>query len=208
MKKYLAFSILLPALIIFCMAAECPCGNRGTAHHKRFPVKERSIGNSGDAMKYTFTKLCKLKITDAQIKNVRDDETLVLPNEKKIVKITGYLRLLKESADDCDLHMEIATKKADGAYRFIAEIPNTDEYCDLRKQVYDVLKSKYNLNKRKEYDFGTGSIDVLPKITVTGLVFFDNAHISHDDPDAGHNHGSALVQTLWEIHPVFKVEWL
>src|ERR1043165_6071835 len=155
MKKIPTLSILLLSIIFFRAAAECPCGNTGTAHHKRFPVKGRNAGHSENAVKYTFAKLCKLKISEDQIKDVKDDETLVLPNEEKIVKITGYLRLLKESPDDCDLHMEIATKKGETAYRFIAEVPNTDAYCDLRTQIYATMQSKYNLDRKKEYKFGT-----------------------------------------------------
>ncbi len=206
MKTSLPLLFLFFAFI-FC-AADCPCGNTGTSSHHRWDVKTRHPGSAGHASKYTFAKLCKLKISNDQLEQVRHDPTLVLPNENKIIKITGYLRLLKESPDDCDLHMEIATLKSNGAFRFIAEVPNTDEYCDLREEIFTQLQNRYQLARKKKYEFGTSSMPELPRITVTGFVFFDNSHFSQADPDAGHNHGSALVQTLWELHPVFKISWL
>jgi|GEM_PF-3028698 len=207
MKTSLPLLLLFFAFIL-CCTADCPCGSTGTSSHHRWELKTRHAGSASQAVKYTFTKLCKLKITNDELTQIKHDALLELPNEKKIIKITGYLRLLKESPDDCDLHMEISTLKADGAFRFIAEVPNTDEYCDLREEIFKQLHDKYNLTRKKKYEFGTTALPALPRITVTGFVFFDNSHFSQSDPDAGHNHGSALVQTLWEVHPVFKMSWL
>jgi hypothetical protein len=40
---------------------------------------------------------------------------------------------------------------------------------------------------------------------VTGHGFWNGAHYSAANRKAGHNHGSANVKNLWELHPVFKL---
>ena len=44
------------------------------------------------------------------------------------------------------------------------------------------------------------------KLAITGYPFWDSAHWSKADQKKGHNHGSAQVATLWELHPAWKVE--
>ena len=197
MKK-LFISLLLPGFLLSSYAAECPCGEKGEAKHKRITVKDRIIGDSDDAVKYTFSKFYKLKITKNQLTRIQKDAELVLPNENKIIKVTGYIRLLKEADDDCDIHIELAADKNPVANRIIAEVPNTEEYCDLREEIFTELKERYNLNKKKTYRFDN---QLVPKITVYGYVFFDSGH------PTGHNHGSKFVQTVFEVHPVFKIDW-
>lgn len=201
MKKYIIILLFTGIFLFSGYAADCPCGEKGIAKHKRVHIKDRSMGNPADATAFTFSQLYKLKITAAQLKQINADSALVLPNENQVISITGYLRILKLSADDCDLHMEIAADKNPVSNRIIAEIPNTAEYCPLRQQVFDELSSQYNLTEKKLYKFGTKQLKALPKVTVYGYVFFDNGH------PTGHNHGSIYVKTIWEVHPVFKVEW-
>lgn len=43
------------------------------------------------------------------------------------------------------------------------------------------------------------------RVKVTGLAFFDATHWSAQDTQRGHGHGTALVETLWELHPVWHV---
>jgi hypothetical protein len=40
---------------------------------------------------------------------------------------------------------------------------------------------------------------------VTGFAFYDAFHFSNSDPKRGHDHGTAFVGTLWEIHPAWVV---
>ena len=44
-------------------------------------------------------------------------------------------------------------------------------------------------------------------IRVTGFAFYDAFHFSNADPQRGHDHGTAFVGTLWELHPVLSVEF-
>ena len=200
MKHYL----LLPLVLFFNsfkLVDKCPCEETKGTTHMRFQVKTR-LPENNDGDKITFSKLNKLKITKQQIQDLKADGTQILANEQNPVHFTGYLCLMKLSPDDCDLHFEISFKKDITTFRMIAEVPNTAQYCALREEVFQTLKTKYNLNKRNKYLFGTGKIKVIPKITVYGFPFFDNAHVTLA------NHGTKLVQTLWEIHPVYKIDWL
>ena len=197
MKKFITISFFL-LFLLFCFGAECPWGENGEAKHKRVAVKDRSIADSADAVKFTFSKFYKLKITNNQLTQINKNAELVLPNEKIIIKLTGYIRLLKEADDDCDIHIELAADKNPVANRIIAEVPNTDEYCELREEIFVELKERFNLDKKKLYRFDDA---IVPKITVYGYVFFDSGH------PTGHNHGSKFVQTVFEVHPIFQIDW-
>ncbi len=203
-KKIMRHYALLPLLLfinVFKPIDKCPCEDTQGTNHTRFEVKTR-LPEAADGDKITFSKLNKLKITNQQIQKLKTDGTQILPTEQNPVHFTGYLCLLKISPDDCDMHFEISFKKDITAFRVIAEVPNTAPYCALREEIFKTLKTKYNLKKHNKYLFGTGSIKVIPKITVHGFPFFDNAHVTLP------NHGTKLVQTLWEIHPVYKIDWV
>src|SRR5438477_72832 len=43
------------------------------------------------------------------------------------------------------------------------------------------------------------------RIIVKGYIFLDASHFDPNEPHKGHAHGSSLVGTLWEIHPVLEL---
>lgn len=127
--------------------------------------------------------------------------------EDSVFEMTGWLRLTKLSSDDCDYHMEIAISPQDDN-RTIAEIPNTQEYCALRQQFLQQLKEKCNIDAVTSSPVRF-SKKKAPQITIIGYAFLDTAHrgkADPTDPQGNGSHGSAKVATLWEIHPILKLE--
>jgi hypothetical protein len=108
------------------------------------------------------------------------------PRETQVFTVEGYVIHAKLAPDDCDVHMEIAATNDDKAPRIIVEIPNDKGFEEAQKLA---------VNSQGK------------KVQLTGYPFWDSAHWSKADPKKGHNHGSAQVGTLWELHPAWKVEY-
>jgi hypothetical protein len=91
---------------------------------------------------------------------------------------------------DCDIHVEISQTADKNAPRVIVETPGEksidDEYCTARRTLQSQLAAhKVTIN-------GAG-MEVTPALPgdVLGLAF----------EDFEHTRGTALVATVWEIHP-------
>lgn len=143
-----------------------------------------------------------MKITKDEKKQIYSDENEMLEREKKIISITGYAWIIKLSEEDCDIHIELSENNSVSEKRIIAEIPNTADYCKLHERVLHDLISKFHLNKKNDYRFDkTDNGGKAIKLTVTGFLFWDSGHPTNK------NHGSKQVGTVWEIHPLTKLEW-
>ena len=121
----------------------------------------------------------------------------ILPHEARLVRLTGIVRRVKLSPDDCDLHIEIAATGAAGAPRFIAEIPPTAPNVQRAAAVIFHLSAQATSH--------TYSSASAVTVTVTGYVFLDLSHQCTGHPTVGCQHGSADVRTLWEVHPVVAI---
>ena len=180
---------------------DCSCNYLGTAAHKRASVKNRHFSDT-HGTRITVSDILKMKITDLEKESIHQDENIVLNNEKRMVAVTGYAWILKISDEDCDIHIELSETNDKNAKRIIAEIPNTSEYCQLHTRVLNDLVNKFKLNKKQDYRFDISDNGGKPlKLTVTGLLFWDSGHPTN------HNHGSEKVGSIWELHPVSKLEW-
>ena len=198
--------LMLLSLVIrgtfFGQIDNCPCGETQGLNHDRQETKNRAMPLSISSVSTaTVGKMTKWRIFTHDKSN---EPGHLYDREKKLYKLTGYIMLTKISPDDCDIHMEIASSPDTSADRIIAEVPNTNEYCGVQKQIFDAVKAK--LNKKlgttgRRFDSSTGFI----KLTVTGYAFFDQSHYSYSNPKKGHGHGSSHVATIWEIHPVVRV---
>jgi hypothetical protein len=101
----------------------------------------------------------------------------------------AFLQRTYEVQSDCDIHAEISDVADGSAPRAIVEIPSDMEYCSARQNFQAQLAAhKFTLGTRPE------SGDVVPPlpIDVVGLAFQDDPHSTR---------GSALVKTIWELHP-------
>ena len=96
---------------------------------------------------------------------------------------------LDEVLSDCDIHLEISDVAGKGAPRAIAEIPRDTEYCQTR-QSFQAQLAAHNVTIGTNQDLG--EIDPAIPVDITGLAFEDEPHATR---------GSALVKTIWELHP-------
>ena len=121
------------------------------------------------------------------------------PRESKLYTVSGFVRKIKQSDDDCDLHLEIADSGRPGSARVIVEIPAA--HTSLQKKAMGM----FNLSTDVQSHVYNG--DKAKRITVTGYAFIDLSHQCAGFPKAGCQHGGDRVSTLWEIHPVLALSW-
>ena len=153
----------------------------------------------------------------------RTSETSIGDHEKNIYTVEGSLWRLVLEGNDCDLHLELAgVGKGKLANRVIVEIPqaNTTARNDLVAGLTQSDRDK--LLHHQPNSSITLSHPI--KLRVTGYGFYDTYHYSTNwqssTPHApcnfskaavhkrGNKHGSCAVGTIWELHPVWKVEVL
>lgn len=101
---------------------------------------------------------------------------------------------------DNDFHIEISDSKKWQSKHVIVEAPPGLEYCDARKQIFDIV--------RADGCGGDKCILKTPvKIRVTGFVFLDGAHGKTCKIKRGMVVGGVSgAEGAWGIHPVLKVE--
>jgi len=136
---------------------------------------------------------------------VRQSKMPIDPHESKAFTLTGDLWSVELQLSDCDLHLEL-TKPGGEANddRIVVEIPARDFATDARTAILDkrTEMTKAKLIKKNGTDF------LKPvRVTLTGVGFFDATHWTKKKPKIGTDHGTKFVKTLWELHPVFKVEF-
>lgn len=137
---------------------------------------------------------------------VRKKDSPLAPKEQQVYALEGDVWLVKTEGNDCDFHMELSGpggRVTDD--RIIVEIPQGASFVTSRENLLDALVQA-GLKKPK----GKFSRKLEPPIRVrlTGYAFYDGKHYSPKNPKRGTGHGSSAVATLWEIHPVWKVEVL
>lgn len=101
----------------------------------------------------------------------------------------AFVQRTFEVLSDCDIHLEISDVADKGAPRAIVEMPHDAEYCQAR-QSFQAQLAAHNFTIDTNQD--QGEIDPALPIDITGLAFEDEPHATR---------GSALVKTIWELHP-------
>lgn len=99
----------------------------------------------------------------------------------------AFLRSAELFAGDCDISMEISDATDTNVPRVIVETPIDSEYCSARRDLQSQLAAHgFTLSPQ------SGELPTPLAIDVVGLAFEDFPHAAR---------GSALVGTLWELHP-------
>jgi hypothetical protein len=99
----------------------------------------------------------------------------------------AFLRAANLFVGDCDITMEISDTGDANAPRAIVETPVDSEYCSARQNLKMQLAAHGFM-----LSVNSGELPTPLTVDVVGLAF-------QDVPHAGR--GSALVQTVWELHP-------
>ena len=119
-------------------------------------------------------------------------------DEDTIYHLTAFVMRVKLSTDDCDIHMEVADTPDPAAPRIIVEVPPT--LASVQNLVARLLGRATIPTGGKTYT-ATSAV----RLFFMGYGFFDVSHLTNDGNKAGHNHGTAHVATILELHPVFAV---
>jgi hypothetical protein len=142
-------------------------------------------------------KLKGKKITTNVIKGI---ETVKVTLEGFLLGAKFERNVHTGDGKDNDFHIEISDSKKWQSKHVIVEVPPGPEYCDARKQIFDIV--------RADGCGGDKCILKTPvKIRVTGFVFLDGAHDKTCKIKRGMVVGGVSgADGAWEIHPVLKVE--
>ena len=121
------------------------------------------------------------------------------PHGNETVSVTGYVRLVKLSGDDCDLHIQLGQYPDKHVPQIIAEIPPSE--IQTRKALASLLSVRIHAPNGRAIPFdGPRAV----RLTVIGKPFDDASHWEKANPKIGNNHGRG-VATLWVVHPAWRV---
>jgi len=127
--------------------------------------------------------------------------------EGDILNTTGWLHLVA-GVSDGDYHIQISDDPNSQASCLIVEVPNPDPQFvaspELRphaEKVRDFIKTKL---LRDQEPSPRGSVmQHLTHVTVTGQLFYDDAHVG----DQPRGKKGCKAATLWELHPVSDIRF-
>lgn len=134
---------------------------------------------------------------------VRKSNSAISPIEKKVYAVDGDLWRVKMEGNDDDYHLELSNRGAGRTSdRIIVEIPAGSGYEKVRRQFLSLLPGNYIFQPDTTKDLPTS----IP-IRIIGYGFCDTTHWTSKSVH-GNKHGTKYTATLWELHPVWKVEAL
>ena len=191
----LAASLVLVSNIISAQRV-APCSPT-TSTHQRWTMKTRPRPATVDPAALTALSPQDL-VTWSVPKGKQLDNTPIDPRENQILVMTGWVRLVKISPDDCDIHIQLGGFPDKHVPQVIAEIPQSDS--SARQALAQKLGVDIPTPGHTLYFDGPKAV----KVTLTGWAFDDSSHWASAHPKSGNQHGSG-VGTLWEIHPVWDV---
>ena len=210
-KRTAALSCVCLTAALTANAASLACLQPGT---ERWPVKTTlPDGAKTQAMALAdalqLPALTNVKKNDPRYQSARITDQPV--KEDTLVTLSGWLYLVAFESDDCDFHIQISPQprtstnpptKDDNC--IIVEVPSgqyattiSDKVESIRQWVID------NLLGKTPPKIGTVHVMAHPVyVTVTGALFYDDAHDYLPDGGTGRGKKGMESKTLWELHPV------
>jgi hypothetical protein len=158
---------------------------------------------------------------------VRGSHKAIDDRENKVYVLEGNLWRVALEGNDCDLHLELSDLgKGKSSDRVIVEIPQ--EYASTRDELLALLpeRERSRISKARPNSKGNYrpvNLSSPLRIRVTGYAFYDTYHYpvrwQTSEPgrcafspeqlhQRGRDHGTCDVGTIWELHPVWKLERL
>ena len=199
------------AVGISAIGASLPCIQPGI---ERWPVKT-SLPPGAPTKTMTLADALDLpKLMNVAKDDPRYASTRIMDQpvkEDTLVTISGWLYLVGFESDDCDFHIQISPQprtSADPPTKddncIIVEVPSgqyatgiADRVEGVRQWVIDNLLGKTAPK--------IGSVHVMRHpvyVTVTGALFYDDAHEYLATGGTGRGKKGMESNTLWELHPV------
>lgn len=195
-------------------AASLPCLKPGT---ERWPVKI-SLAKDPGAKSMSLADVLNLPKLDDVAKNDKRYPSTRIPSkpvtEGTLVTLSGWLYLVAFESDDCDFHIQISPQPRTATDKptaddncIIVEAPSgqyattiTEKVEEVRQWVIDNLLGKVGPK--------IGSVHVMSHpvyVTVTGALFYDDAHEYLSNGGTGRGKKGMESKTLWELHPLTKI---
>jgi hypothetical protein len=119
--------------------------------------------------------------------------------EQKWFALTGRVVAVKVEADG-DLHIALSDATGDKPGTVVCEVPLKPQWCDLRTTIFSWTPTRFPFQTRS-----TKTLKVAdpPVITVIGKAFWG---INHAPKDQSNRRKYMPGYTVWEIHPVMKLD--
>lgn len=176
---------------------------------ERWPVKTSVPANAGPAQTVALADLLGLPNAAGVLKNDKRYQSDRIPAqpgqnlpEGTVVTTAGWLHLVALETDG-DYHIQVSGSATSGDQCLIVEVPDPDSAYTASAALQPVFAALRSTIKTKmlagKDPSGTGSVMQHPVyVTVTGILFYDDAHVG--DPPRGKK--GMHASTLWELHPV------
>ena len=203
----LACTCLLLAVSVH--AAPLPCQTPGK---ERWPVKTTLPANAKQQTMTLDDALKTQPLTDVRKDDKRYQSERIIDQpvkEDTMVTLSGYLYLVAFESDDCDFHIQLTSQPLTGPptkddNSMIVEVPSGEYATTISSQVEGVRQ--WVIDKLLA---GTppkiNSVHVMQHpvyVTVTGALFYDDAHTYEANGGTGRGKKGLESKTLWELHPV------
>jgi hypothetical protein len=134
--------------------------------------------------------------------------------EDELTSISGWLYLVAFESDDCDFHIQISPRPLTSSNKptkednsMVVEVPSGEYATSIASQVEVVRQwviDKLLAKTPPKMD----SVHVMQHpvyVTVTGALFYDDAHVYMADGGTGRGKKGLQSKTLWELHPVTAI---
>lgn len=203
--------LTLAVLIAGPVALSAQCTAMG---HDRWTVKTSAPSSATKAKVIALQDLATLAApatVTSKAKGVKLLETrytgAVGPglSEGQLVRVTGWVRFIKLSSDDCDYHIQLTPDTANTDDMVVVEIPEADAEhvtdAALRAELAkarDTIPIDLHLKKAPG---PSGNKIGKAYMTFAGALFFDAPHY----PNCGKRGVGMQAATCWEVHPVTAV---
>ena len=198
MKKIL-IPLLLLAAGLFISAA---------VHHHRWSIKTKPHTLEHPRNISLADLIDMTDPPDVSMNDKRYEETLIPHfenknklNEGDLVTTNGYIHLVAYEDNDQEFHIQISESPTNGDNCFIVEVPDPANVDDAKlKQKYEAVRNfiKEKILFGKEPNKSGNVISGQPFVSVTGQLFFDDAHTHNQIRGKKGMHSNSL----WEIHPI------
>jgi hypothetical protein len=211
--------VVLAGICLWVVAANgapLRCVKPGT---ERWPIKttlpqapQKQTMTLADALQ--LARLSDVKKDDPRYQSERITDQPV--KEDSLVTFSGWLYLVAFESDDCDFHIQISPKPLTSSNKpttednsMIVEVPSGQYATTISGQVEGVRQWVIaNLLAKTPPKIGSVHVMAHPVyVTVTGALFYDDAHTYEANGGTGRGKKGLQSKTLWELHPVTKLSF-
>jgi hypothetical protein len=216
-RGIVAVAVLLAVALVYVSAAAAKDAEPGK---ERWPIKT-SLPADADVDRPREVQLAKLilledppgvKTRDKRYQAARIPFVTWLDfKEGDIISTTGWLHLVAAEPDG-DYHIQLSNNPTDGNHCLIVEVPKDEarfvespQVRQLAGEVREFIRHRFLKGKELSVH-GIHVVKPAEYVKVTGQLFFDDSHVTEKQENQNRGKKGMKAKTLWEIHPVTKIE--